>query len=61
MKYALTVALACSALFFACSDSEKLSGSATDTVYMMTASVTGTVKRSDGTLATAAAVRMSKV
>jgi hypothetical protein len=63
MKYALTLTLACSALFFACSDSEKLSGTATDTENMMTASasVTGTVKRSDGTLAAAAAVRMSKV
>jgi hypothetical protein len=62
MKYSLTMALAFSALFYAaCSDSEKLSGTATDTENMMTASVTGTVKRSDGTLATAAAVRMSKV
>ena len=62
MKYSLTMALALSALFYAaCSDSEKLSGTATDTENMMTASVTGTVKRSDGTFATAAAVRMSKV
>ena len=31
MKYALTLSIACSALFFACSDTEKLSGTATDT------------------------------
>ena len=61
MKYALTLAVACSALFFACSDTEKLSGTATDTENMLTASVTGLVKRSDGTPADSAVVRMSRV
>lgn len=62
MKYALTLSIACSALFFACSDTEKLSGTATDTENMLTASaVTGTVTRTDGARAPAAAVRMSKI
>ena len=61
MRKLSLVALA-SALLIACSDSEKLSGTATDTENMVTASnVTGTVSRSDGTLAVAAAVRMSRV
>jgi hypothetical protein len=61
MKYSLTMALAFSALFLACSDSEKISGTATDTENMLTASVTGLVKRSDGTPADSAVVRMSRV
>lgn len=61
MRFTLTLVVACSALFFACSDSEKLSGTATDTENMITAAVTGTVTRSDGSFAPAAAVRMSKV
>ena len=62
MKYALTLSIACSALFFACSDTEKLSGTATDTENMLTASaVPGPVTRTDGARAPAAAVRMSKI
>ena len=62
MKYSLTMALAFSALFYAaCSDSEKVAGTATDTENMMTASVSGLVLRSDGTPAEFAAVRMSRV
>ena len=48
-------------VFAACSDSEKVSGTATDTENMMTAAVTGVVTRSDGSLAEHAAVRMSRV
>lgn len=61
MRYSLTMAFACGILFLACSDSNKVSGTATDTENMLTAAVTGTVSRSDGSLAIDAAVRMSKV
>ena len=61
MRYSLTMALACSVLLLACSDSERVAGTATDTENMMTAAVTGTVKRSDGSYAAMAAVRMSRV
>lgn len=61
MKYSLIAALACSVFFFACSDSEKVAGTATDTENMMTASVTGAVVRSDGTPADSVVVRMSRV
>ena len=61
MKYSLTMALAFTAFLMACSDAEKVSGTATDTENMLTASVTGLVKRSDGTPADSAVVRMSRV
>ena len=60
MKYFLTMAIACGALLLACT-SKDVGGTATDTENMMTASVTGLVKRSDGTLADSVVVRMSRV
>ena len=60
MKKSLAL-FAASVLLFACSDSDKVAGTATDTENMITAAVTGVVKHADGTLAEHAAVRMSRV
>ena len=61
MRYSLTMAIACGALLLACTGGKDVGGTATDTENMMTASVTGLVKRSDGTLADSVVVRMSRV
>lgn len=61
MKYSLTMVMACGALLLACTGGKDVGGTATDTENMMTASVTGLVKRSDGTRADSAVVRMSRV
>ena len=61
MRYSLTMAIACGALLLACTGGKDVGGTATDTENMMTASVTGLVKRSDGTRADSVVVRMSRV
>ncbi|MBR4783949.1 MAG: carboxypeptidase regulatory-like domain-containing protein [Fibrobacter sp.] len=61
MKYSLTMVMACGALLLACTGGKDVGGTATDTENMMTASVTGLVKRSDGTRADSVVVRMSRV
>lgn len=61
MRYSLIFAVASAIALCACSDSERVSGTATDTENMITAAVSGVVVRTDGSYAQNAAVRMARI
>ncbi len=61
MKNFLKIAVASAVALCACSDGDKVAGTATDTENMITAEVSGSVVRTDGSYAKNAVVRMARI